>query len=153
MELKSSKVPLCCFKWYLGLKSRNSGGTLFHDPLKRECHSVIVLGSGLVVGNVVSELWNVPAFNPSCSCSVWRLLVLSVLACVFFGTLVSSHSLKTCKSGCLVNPNCPRVWAFVVVHFHVALLWTADLSRGYPCLLPRESWDRLQPTLMILNSG
>ena len=34
----------------------------------------------------------------------------------------------------------------VIVCVHVvcvALRWTSDLSRVYPCLSPEESWDRL----------
>ena len=40
---------------------------------------------------------------------------------------------------------------FMVVRLCVALRWTGDLSRMYPCLLPEESWDRLQQMPVTLN--
>lgn len=61
------------------------------------------------------------------------------------GTPASSHSPWMSRELVILN------YSWECVCLHVVLQWSDNLSRAYPCLLAKQSWDNLQQVPEILH--
>ena len=91
-----------------------------------------------------------PGLDLSRGLSVWSLHVLPVLVWVFSGYPSFLPQSKDMDVRLISGSELP-VGVIVSDRLHVALQWTGDLSRVYPWLSAKESWDRVQQTPVTLN--